>query len=169
MRKSIYITIPIALVMLAFAGLSFRFAFFHSSTAPATSGDVPAGTSATRTLVIISPGMTGNAEFWPDVVPQKATFASELQRGAGEVTLYSYLWNGGWDYASRESAARQLASLIDEKSAAGFNRICLVGHSFGGDICLRASGLCKARIDMVICLATPHTYLTMLSADNHPA
>jgi pimeloyl-ACP methyl ester carboxylesterase len=120
-----------------------------------------AGHGSTRTLVIVVPGMTGNDEFWPNVVAEKVTFASELCRAAGPGTeIYPYLWNGSPDHASREAAARQLAAVIDQR-AAGFDRICLVGYSFGGDIALRAAGLCQAKIDLAVCMATPHTYLIM--------
>ncbi|MGA2582625.1 MAG: alpha/beta hydrolase [Tepidisphaeraceae bacterium] len=114
-----------------------------------------------RTLVIIVPGMAGNDGFWPNVIAGKVTFASELCRAAGPGTeIYPYLWNGAPDHASREAAARQLATVIDQV-AAGFDRICLVGHSFGGDIALRAAGLCQTKIDIAVCIAAPHTYLLM--------
>jgi pimeloyl-ACP methyl ester carboxylesterase len=168
MRKRFYFVLPVAAAVIVATVLIAKLVLFHGAAAPASALAGSGNRVFPHTLVIISPGMTGNAEFWPDVVRGKATFASELRRGAGDVELYSYLWNGGWDHQSREAAAKQLATVIDQKSAAGFTRICLVGHSFGGDICLRAAGLCKAKIEMAICMATPHTYLTMLSTENHP-
>jgi pimeloyl-ACP methyl ester carboxylesterase len=121
--------------------------------------------SETGTLVFIIPGTFGNDMFWPNLVSGKATFGSELQRGVGvDCQVVPFLWSGANDHPSREAAAESLAQLIDEK-AVGFKRVCLVGHSHGGNIALRAAGLCRTKIDMVICLSTPHLYLRMRAAD----
>jgi hypothetical protein len=56
-----------------------------------------------------------------------------------------------------------LATVIDQKSAQ-YDRIFLVGHSNGGNIALRAAGLCHTKIEMVVCMSTPHVYLEMRGA-----
>jgi pimeloyl-ACP methyl ester carboxylesterase len=132
---------------------------------PATTMAQDNQVASTRTLVIIVPGAAGNASFWTNIESGQVTFASELQRAEGPGTeIYPYLWNGGVDHASREAAAKELASIIDQK-AGGFDRVCLVGHSFGGDIALRAAGECTTHVDTVVCLATPHAYLLMQTAN----
>ena len=114
-----------------------------------------------RTLVFIVPGTFGNADLWPNVIPGQSSFGSELQRAIGsEGQVYPFLWYGANDHPSRVAAAENLASIIDSKSS-GFDRVCLVGHSHGGNIALRAAGLCRTKIDTVICLSTPHIYLAM--------
>ena len=52
-------------------------------------------------------------------------------------------------------------SRIEAKGPA-FQRVCLVGHSHGGNVALEAAGKCRVPIDTVICLSTPHLYLNML-------
>ena len=72
--------------------------------------------SAQRTLVIIVPGTTGNSAFWPVVVADRSTFASELRSALGDgVTVYPYLWDGDNDNRSRQKAAVDLATLIDRR------------------------------------------------------
>ena len=119
-----------------------------------------------RTLVVIVPGTIGNAEFWPKEMIDKSTFGSELKRGLGNgTTIYPYLWDGDNDNSSRQIAAGNLAKLIDRK-ATDFEKICLVGHSYGGDIALMAAGLSHSKIDTVVCLSTPHLYLMTKRTSN---
>jgi hypothetical protein len=139
-----------------------------SFSAAATGTERPAaGQSSTPTLVFIVPGTYGNDQFWTNVIEGKATFASEFRRALGPNTeIYPFLWHGSNDHASREAAAQDLAETINRKiaQAAGSIRICLVGHSHGGNIALRAAGLCRhADIDTIVCISTPHAYLKMRS------
>jgi hypothetical protein len=135
-------------------------------SAAAMAADEPA-VASTSTLVFIVPGTYGNDQFWTNVIEGKATFASELGRAVGPNTdVYPFLWHGANDHASREAAAQDLAQTIDRKiaQARSGTRICLVGHSHGGNIALRAAGLCRrADIDTIVCLSTPHAYLKMRS------
>lgn len=120
-----------------------------------------------RTLVVIVPGTWGNESFWPVPVPGKATFGSEVARavGGGDLTeVYAPVWASGLDHETRARVARQLASDIDAK-AKRFDRVSLVGHSHGGNIALMAAGLCRTRIDTVVCLSTPHPHLRAKAAD----
>jgi len=39
------------------------------------------------------------------------------------------------------------------------DRIVLVGHSHGGNVCLAAAGKCRRKIDVAVCLATPIFHL----------
>ena len=75
--------------------------------------------------------------------------------------IISFLWDGGNEHKSREAAAQNLAAVIDKK-ASDFDRVCLVGHSHGGNIALRAAGLCRTKIRMLVCLSTPHAYLNLI-------
>ena len=115
-----------------------------------------------RTLVIIVPGTYGNDEQWPMRLPDRETFASELVRGLrGDATIHPYLWSSSIRGMRRIEAAQMLSSDIDRMSA-DYNHVVLIGHSHGGNIALLAAGLCKTRIDSLVCLATPHVYLRVV-------
>jgi len=125
----------------------------------------PTTAPAARTLVVIVPGAFGNADFWPVAVAGKATFGSELRRAAGPGTeVYPFLWASALNHQTRLAAARNLADLIDRKGLA-FDRVAIVGHSHGGNVALLAAGLCKRRIDLLVCLSTPHPHLRLHDAD----
>lgn len=110
-------------------------------------------------LVIIVPGTYSNDHFWPSVVPGQVTFGSELQQALGEQgRVEPFLWASSINHQNREEAAEMLVKEIDAK-ASKYSRISLVGHSHGGNVALLASGMCKTRIDTIVCLATPHVYL----------
>jgi pimeloyl-ACP methyl ester carboxylesterase len=127
--------------------------------------DIPVQPQRTLVVVIHGTEILGGPGSWLKVVPGMATFASEVQRGAGPGSeIYSFFWSGRDDDPAREQAARKLAEIIDEK-AASFDRICLVGHSHGGNVALLAAGMCHHEIDTVVCLATPHFYLETTSRD----
>lgn len=118
-----------------------------------------------RILVIIVPGTYGNEGFWPNLVSDHATFGSEVQFAlpiGSEV--YPFLWASSVFAEAREQAARRLVEDIDRK-APNFDRICLVGHSHGGNVALMAAGRCRSKIDMVVCLSTPHPYLVTQAAN----
>lgn len=115
-----------------------------------------------RTLVIIVPGTYGNDEQWPMCLPDRETFASELVRGLRrDVTIHPYLWSSSIRGIRRIEAAQMLSSDIDGMSA-DYNHVILIGHSHGGNIALLAAGLCRTRIDSLVCLATPHVYLRVV-------
>lgn len=115
-----------------------------------------------RTLVIIVPGTYGNDEQWPMRLPDRETFASELIRGLREdVTIHPYLWSSSIRGTRRIEAAQMLSSDIDGMSA-DYDRVIVIGHSHGGNIALLAAGLCRTRIDSLVCLATPHVYLRVV-------
>jgi pimeloyl-ACP methyl ester carboxylesterase len=118
-----------------------------------------------RVFVVIVPGTYGNDAFWPNVVDGKATFASELrsvlERGS---EIYPFLWASSVYHAKRLEAAQNLAELIDRR-AAEFDRVCLVGHSHGGNVALMAAALCQKRVDTIVCLSTPHPYLRTVGQD----
>lgn len=117
--------------------------------------------SGTRVLVVIVPGTFSGDAFWPTVQAGKASFASELKRAIGNnCEIYPALWASSIEGPSLRHAGQTLAREID-REAVGFDRVCLVGHSHGGNIALLAAGMCKAPIDMIICLSTPHAHLRM--------
>ena len=127
---------------------------------------IEAGRNAGRTLVIIVPGTWGNGpdSRWPNSLAGQATFGSELQNASGSGSdVYPYVWSSDNSHSNRMEAARNLAATIDEKSPE-YDRVCLVGHSHGGNIALAAAGMCRTHIDTVVCLATPFIYL-MTSTD----
>ncbi len=125
-------------------------------------GPGPVGTVAPasdRVLVVVVPGTYSSANFWPTVQEGKATFGSELLRALPEGSaIMPAIWESSIRHANREEEARDLVEQIDARSA-GFDRVCLVGHSHGGNIALLAAGRCQTKIDMVICLSTPHVHL----------
>lgn len=141
----------------------------------ATSGSGPAGKPTgpsgaapperLRTLVFVVPGTYGNDGFWPSVVEGKASFGSELLRSLGPGSaVRPFLWDGSNDHQARMVAAGDLAAAIDEQ-ALGYDRVCLVGHSHGGNIALAAAGKCRTKIDVLVCLSTPHVHVSMKGAD----
>lgn len=119
-----------------------------------------------NTLVIVVRGTWGNEGEWPSVKKGQATFGSELQRALGnKSTIYSeFHWKGGLNHRDREEGANKLASLIDE-AAKDYDRVALVGHSHGGNVAMLAAGKCKRKIDMVVCLSTPHVFLRAKDKD----
>lgn len=114
------------------------------------------------TLIVLVPGTWANQESWSSLAPGMATFASEMQRaiqrdgGRGEV--YPFLWASGNNHRTRTDAAWRLSELIDRR-AVEFDRVCLVGHSHGGNLCLLAAAVTRRRFDAIVCLSTPHPHL----------
>jgi len=118
-----------------------------------------------RTLAIIIPGTWSNEAFWPTIVPGRASFGSELGSALHRNdVVYPFLWASDNDHDKRMEGAKNLAALIDEK-ADQFDRICIVGFSHGGNLALWAASQCKAKIDVLIALATPHMYLKVKRTD----
>ena len=118
-----------------------------------------------NTVVFIVPGTYGNTGLWPQVIPGKATFGSELKRAAGPKTkVIPFLWRSSVHHTIRTEAATNLARQIKEKTRPT-DRIVLVGHSHGGNVALLAAGQCSRKIDMVVCLSTPHIYQNFVGAD----
>jgi len=121
--------------------------------------------SSDRVRVFVVPGTYGNEGFWPNIIPGKATFASELLATLEPGSeVYPFLWASSVYHEKRVEAAHNLAELID-RDADQFDRVCLVGHSHGGNVALMAAGLCRHNVDTVICLSTPHLYLRTSGAD----
>jgi pimeloyl-ACP methyl ester carboxylesterase len=121
-----------------------------------------------RILVFIVAGTYGGESFWPEVKPNHVSFGSELRDAlplGSEV--YPPLWASSVRHDARMQAAKNLAALIDEK-ANQFDRVCVVGHSHGGNVALLAAGMCHKRIDVLVCLSTPHLYLTVKQDDGKP-
>lgn len=117
--------------------------------------------SGDRVLVVIVPGTFSGAAFWPTAQAGKASFASELKRAIGDnCEIYPALWASSIEGPSLRKAGQTLAWEIDQE-AVGFDRVCIVGHSHGGNIALLAAGMCKSPIDMIACLSTPHAHLRM--------
>jgi pimeloyl-ACP methyl ester carboxylesterase len=135
---------------------------YHPAPTPQASRGSAAALPSTRpidSIVFIVPGTYGNEGFWPNVIPGKATFASELLRGMnGQAEIYPCLWYAANDHRNREAAAKQLAAVIDD-TGAKFKKVYLVGHSHGGNVALLAAGMAKHPIAAVVCLSTPHVYL----------
>lgn len=125
----------------------------------ATTGRQGAGKSD-RVLVFIVPGTYGNAEFWPNRIEGQVTFGSQLLSALKPGSeVYPFLWASSLlDHSNRVQAAQNLADLIDRRSAS-FDRVCLVGHSHGGNVALLAARICRSKVDTIVCLSTPHTYL----------
>jgi pimeloyl-ACP methyl ester carboxylesterase len=110
-------------------------------------------------LVVIIHGTWGGESEWPKVVDGKATFGSEVLRGLdGRGEIYPFLWASSIFHEKREEAIDNLVKIIEEKGR-GFDRICLIGHSHGGNVAMLAAGRCRQRIATVVCLSTPHVYL----------
>jgi pimeloyl-ACP methyl ester carboxylesterase len=119
-----------------------------------------------RVLVIIVPGTFGSDGFWTNVVDGQASFASELLRELpASSEIYPFVWASSLSHEWRVEAAANLAAVIDER-ADDFDRVCIVGHSHGGNVAMMAVARCKADIDMLVCLATPHPYLRMKTSDD---
>jgi pimeloyl-ACP methyl ester carboxylesterase len=112
-----------------------------------------------RDLVIIVPGRPGEDADWARIEPGRASFASELERTAGErAEVVPFFWHGGEDHPGREAAAHELARLIDDRAPRA-GQLTVLGYSFGGDIALRAAGLAREHIDLLITLSTPNVYV----------
>lgn len=117
-----------------------------------------------RVLVVTVPGTYGNQGFWPNVIPDKATFASELLGALGPGSeIYPFLWASSVYHDKRVEAARNLAELIDRR-AKDFDRVYLVGHSHGGNVALLAAALCQSHVDGIVCLSTPHVHIRTVDA-----
>jgi pimeloyl-ACP methyl ester carboxylesterase len=82
----------------------------------------------------------------------------------GDSEITPFVWATSVDDEVRDSAVDGLAKLIDERSA-DFDRVCLVGHSHGGNVALQAAAECKSPVDTIVCLSTPHEYLYMVPFD----
>ncbi|MFC1597000.1 esterase/lipase family protein [Planctomycetota bacterium] len=122
-----------------------------------------------RVLVVIVPGTYSSAHFWPTVQKGKASFASELLRALPEGSqIYPHVWASSFMHENREEAAANLVNEIDRR-ASDFGRVCLIGHSHGGNIALLAAGRCQAELDMVICLSTPHVHLKTTKQGAQPS
>lgn len=130
--------------------------------ARSSSGAASSAPRPVRSLVIIVPGTYGNDEHWPMRLADRETFATALARGhGGELNVHPYVWSSSIRGVRRLEAARMLSDDIDKLSV-GYDRVILIGHSHGGNVALLAAGHCRARIDTVVCLATPHVYLRVV-------
>lgn len=123
--------------------------------------------AASRPAVIfVVHGTYGATGDWPRQLPGKATFGSELIRGTS-AKLIPFLWRSSIHHDRRLQAARDLARELDAQAG---KRIVIVGHSHGGNVALAAAGLCKkAKIDTVVCVATPHICLAVKAAKDKSA
>lgn len=118
------------------------------------------------TLIILIPGTWGSSDEWVSCIPGKETFASALKESTSrDVELYPFIWGSSLKHSERETAAVTLANLIDEKSST-YGAIDLVGHSHGGNIALRAAGLCQNGVSTIVCLSTPHVFLRVRKDDS---
>lgn len=126
-------------------------------------GDTPIAANE-KVLIIIVPGTFGNSAFWTNVKQGHLSFASEIRELLGaNAEIYPFLWAGANEHRSRMMAAQNLSDVINERSNK-FDRIFVVAHSHGGNVALRAADKCKSKIDMIVCLSTPHIHLET----NHP-
>jgi len=133
--------------------------------------------------VILLTGTWSAFEFWPVVVEGKVSFASELVRVMNqdgdtakdqqdapqsghpgvEVDLIADANMLDNSHASRVRNAQYLAEVIDDL-ATRVDRVHIIAHSHGGNVALHAAGLCKAPIQTVICLSTPHVLYELRDA-----
>lgn len=107
--------------------------------------------------IFIVHGTYDGTESWPRVVDGHASFASELQRACGG-DVVPFLWRTSIEHDRRIEAARDLAKQID--AVAESARVAVVGFSHGGNVALEAVRHVNRPVDCVVCLATPHVYLT---------
>lgn len=139
------------------AGLSLWAACSSRHDAAADGDPSPQGPD--RVLVLIVPGTHGSDRSWPSILNGQATFGSELLRALPPGSeVQPFVRRSSMSHPDRLEAARQLAALVDQQSPR-FERVCLVGHSHGGNIALMAAGLCQSPIHIVVCLSTPHPHL----------
>lgn len=126
--------------------------------------------SETRTTIFLVHGTYDATSDWTREVPESITFASEMRRALGteNVRIEPFLWRTSVQHAARDQAAVNLAALLDDPRFAE-DRVVLVGHSHGGNVCLSAAGRCQRRIDVAICLATPHMHVLMQDERQQPA
>ena len=110
-------------------------------------------------LVILVPGTFANRPDWARTDVAGKTLAKELlqQLNPGD-SVVPFWWSGGLSHSDRVDAARKLARLVDETRSSG-DRIFLLGHSHGGNVCLLAASFLEEPMDAVICMGTPHIYL----------
>ncbi len=113
-----------------------------------------------RTTIILVHGTYGGNSEWVLEVDGMVTFASEIRNSAGaqNTRIEPFLWRTSIHHEARNTAARDLARLIDSDKLKN-DRIIVVGHSHGGNVALASAGHTKRSIDTVICLATPHIHL----------
>lgn len=110
-----------------------------------------------QTAVYVVHGTYDATGDWPRHVKGKVSFGSELMRVV-KGRVEPFLWRTSVKHDVRVQAAKRLAKQIDADQA---DRIVVIGHSHGGNVALEAADWCKRKIDTVICLATPHIYLTV--------
>ncbi len=110
-----------------------------------------------ETAVYVVHGTYDATGDWPRSVDGKVSFGSEILR-ATKGRVEPFLWRTSVRHDVRVEAAKRLAKQIDADEA---DEVVVIGHSHGGNVALEAADWCKRKIDSVICLATPHIYLTV--------
>lgn len=126
-------------------------------------------TKAKPAVVFLVHGSFDGVSDWDRLIPDKVTFASELQSAFGDVKceIVPSTWSGLLEHQDRIKAASALAKQIDSPEYRG-HQVFVVAHSHGGNIALAACGRVKRQVDAVVCLATPHIHLTMLRDNEEP-
>jgi hypothetical protein len=122
-----------------------------------------------RVAVFIVHGTYDATSDWVKEIAGSVTFASEIRRGIGEQITHvePFLWRSSIHHDQRMRAADDLAQLLDEERFQN-DRIVLIGHSHGGNVCLAAAGKCRRKIDAVVCLATPCLCLLTRDDESQP-
>lgn len=160
-------SIALVLVVVVLLGVGGAMFAVRNSSRQAVA-DLPTLQAGTKALVFIIPGTYGSSSKWPLVIDGQVTFASELQRamvaGGIDCSIYPEIWPSSIFNDNRETAAKRIATVIDEQSQ-GYDRVFIVAHSHGGNIGLMAAGLCRTKIETVVCLSTPHVHLKTKTAD----
>ena len=115
--------------------------------------------SQPRTLIVLVPGTFAKNTDWIDAGSTKETFAKVLRRSrpAGD-RIISFRWSGKFSHEARVLAAKELAKTINEQNDE-FDRVAIVGHSYGGSIATKSADYVDREIDLIICLGTPHVYI----------
>lgn len=122
----------------------------------------PANTS--RPVVVLVHGTYDGDSHWVNVVAERHTFASELARAIGnDCEIVPFLWRTSVRHEVRVEAASQLAAILDDHKYRD-RPMFVVAHSHGGNVALEAVGRSQRKIDVAICLATPHIYLQTKSS-----
>lgn len=112
--------------------------------------------SPTR-IVFIVHGTFGRGSRW---VRSGSQFCESLLRDLGANTLIrSFAWSGRNSVGARETASLRLREVLLEsiRQFHGINH-CVIGHSHGGNVALRAVDSPELQDVDVICLSTPILY-----------
>lgn len=121
--------------------------------------------AASETVIFIVHGTYDGTGAWVNVVADKTSFASEVQRGyGGYCEIVPFLWRTSVKHEIRVTAAQRLARQLDDDKYANAKNI-VIAHSHGGNVALEAIGRCRRSLDTVVCLSTPHVFLNTKNAD----